>query len=61
VDLVILNPDGSANWDLKQYAKLSDHLASVALRRGTPLEWGGNWKTLRDGPHFQLPFASYPK
>ncbi|HIA7282950.1 TPA: M15 family metallopeptidase, partial [Escherichia coli] len=20
----------------------------------TPIEWGGDWKTLKDGPHFQL-------
>ncbi|WP_080705603.1 M15 family metallopeptidase [Bordetella bronchiseptica] len=20
-----------------------------------PLEWGGDWTTLKDGPHFQLP------
>ncbi|EFI2994094.1 M15 family metallopeptidase, partial [Escherichia coli] len=21
---------------------------------GTAIEWGGDWKTLKDGPHFQL-------
>ncbi|WP_404842381.1 M15 family metallopeptidase [Citrobacter sp. S-77] len=21
---------------------------------GTPIEWGGDWRTLKDGPHFQL-------
>ncbi|EGY9805794.1 M15 family metallopeptidase, partial [Escherichia coli] len=23
-------------------------------------EWGGDWKTLKDGPHFQLPHGAYP-
>ncbi|MBB8438449.1 M15 family metallopeptidase, partial [Escherichia coli] len=23
-------------------------------------EWGGDWKTLKDGPHFQLPHGVYP-
>ncbi|EFH3940909.1 TPA: M15 family metallopeptidase, partial [Escherichia coli] len=22
--------------------------------------WGGDWKTLKDGPHFQLPHGAYP-
>ncbi|EPJ1539335.1 M15 family metallopeptidase, partial [Escherichia coli] len=21
---------------------------------GTAIEWGGDWRTLKDGPHFQL-------
>lgn len=25
-----------------------------------PVEWGGDWKTLKDGPHFQLPHGAYP-
>jgi len=25
-----------------------------------PIEWGGDWKTFKDGPHFQLPHAKYP-
>ena len=24
------------------------------------LEWGGNWTTFKDGPHWQLPWAKYP-
>ncbi|EHW5162789.1 TPA: M15 family metallopeptidase, partial [Escherichia coli] len=24
------------------------------------VEWGGDWKTLKDGPHFQLPHGAYP-
>lgn len=27
---------------------------------GIPVEWGGNWEGLRDGPHFQLPWKHYP-
>ncbi|KQJ34255.1 M15 family metallopeptidase, partial [Escherichia coli] len=25
-----------------------------AAELGTAIEWGGDWKTLKDGPHFQL-------
>ena len=33
-------------------------LASDEL--GIPIEWGGNWARLVDGPHFQLPRDKYP-
>ncbi|WP_016678642.1 M15 family metallopeptidase, partial [Yersinia pestis] len=25
-----------------------------------PLQWGGDWKNFRDGPHFELPRECYP-
>jgi len=60
VDLVVLNPDGSANWDFAMYEKLADRMFKAASIRRVLIEWGGHWKTLRDGPHFQLPFSKYP-
>lgn len=27
---------------------------------GIDVEWGGNWDSFRDGPHFQLTWKSYP-
>ena len=27
---------------------------------GIPLEWGGDWTSFKDGPHFQLPWRDYP-
>lgn len=61
VDLVVINPDGSANWDFSLYRKVADTVAAAAALLDIPVEWGGNWKSLRDGPHFQLPHATYPK
>ncbi|EHH8139702.1 M15 family metallopeptidase, partial [Escherichia coli] len=26
----------------------------AATEQGIAIEWGGDWKTLKDGPHFQL-------
>lgn len=60
VDLVILNDDGSADWHFPHYATLAGHIKKTAASLGFPIEWGGDWKSLRDGPHFQLPFAKYP-
>ncbi|EEW2531739.1 M15 family peptidase, partial [Escherichia coli] len=25
-----------------------------AAELNTPIEWGGEWRSLKDGPHFQL-------
>lgn len=61
VDLVVLNPDGSANWEFPKYIGLHTEMALAATQCGVNVEWGGNWPTLRDGPHFQLPFNKYPK
>jgi hypothetical protein len=61
VDLVVLNPDGTANWDFPKYTALHVEMAFAATECKVPIEWGGNWPKLRDGPHFQLPFSTYPK
>lgn len=45
-------------WDF--YDKLAPWVKKAAGEVGVPIEWGGDWRTFRDGPHFQLPWASYP-
>jgi peptidoglycan LD-endopeptidase CwlK len=52
--------DGSVSWNFEDYKKIAEafFLASEILK--IPVEWGGNWKTFVDGPHFQLPWKDYP-
>ena len=52
--------DGKIRWDWPLYAKLAKTMKQAAKDVKVPLEWGGDWKTFKDGPHFQLPWASYP-
>jgi peptidoglycan L-alanyl-D-glutamate endopeptidase CwlK len=61
VDLAVL-VDGDVRWDWPAYDKLGDHVKKVAslLVPPVPVEWGGDWKSFRDGPHFQLPRTLYP-
>jgi peptidoglycan L-alanyl-D-glutamate endopeptidase CwlK len=33
---------------------------AAAVREGVPIVWGGDWKSLRDGPHFELERKAYP-
>lgn len=60
VDLgALLN--GKVAWDWPLYARIAKAVKEAAKQEGVPIEWGGDWKSFKDGPHFQLPFASYPK
>ncbi|CAB3872163.1 hypothetical protein LMG3410_02856 [Achromobacter aegrifaciens] len=41
------------NW--QAFADLAQVVKACAAELGVPVEWGGDWKTLKDGPHFQIP------
>jgi peptidoglycan L-alanyl-D-glutamate endopeptidase CwlK len=51
---------GSVRWDWPLYAKVAAVVKKAAAELSVPIEWGGDWRTFRDGPHFQLPFKEYP-
>lgn len=51
---------GELRWDWPLYPKLATAMKGAALKLNVPLEWGGDWRTFRDGPHFQLPWKEYP-
>ncbi|WP_139238526.1 M15 family metallopeptidase, partial [Yersinia ruckeri] len=42
------------------YEQIAAAFKQAAKDVGVPIEWGGDWKTLKDGPHFQLPHKDYP-
>ena len=48
------------SWDWPLYSKLAAAMKEAARLEGVALEWGGDWRTFKDGPHFQLPFRAYP-
>lgn len=45
-------------WPL--YYQLAPIIKEAAKAEGVPVEWGGDWKTFKDGPHWQLPWKQYP-
>lgn len=51
-------PNG-ADWD--QYHPLAKAMLDAADELDVKLVWGGNWKSFKDGPHFQLDWKTYPK
>ena len=52
--------DGQVRWDWPLYDQLAIAMGQAAHQLGTPIEWGGDWTSFRDGPHFQLPWEQYP-
>ena len=53
VDIVVYK-DGKVTWDLKYYKEIADIVKEIAAEKGLKITWGGDWKTLVDGPHFQI-------
>ncbi len=51
---------GAVRWDWPLYEKINHAMQLAAAEAGVHVEWGGDWKSFRDGPHFQLPWADYP-
>lgn len=56
VDVVPL-VDGRIRWDWPLHHKLAPFIkaAARAVDPPVPIEWGGDWKSFPDGPHWQLP------
>lgn len=59
VDVVAL-VNGRASWSLPEYAKIAQAFKRAAYELGIPIVWGGDWKRLVDGPHFELDRKLYP-
>jgi len=52
--------DGAVSWDWPLYHRLAVVIKQAAVEVGVPIEWGGDWRTFKDGPHWQLPWSKYP-
>ena len=48
--------DGGIRWDWPLYAQIELAMKQAAADLGVKIEWGGDWTSFRDGPHFQLPW-----
>jgi peptidoglycan L-alanyl-D-glutamate endopeptidase CwlK len=51
---------GQVRWDWPLYARIAAAFKQAALEKDTPIVWGGDWPTLKDGPHFELDRRRYP-
>jgi peptidoglycan LD-endopeptidase CwlK len=51
---------GTVRWDWPLYERISIAFKQAARELNIPIEWGGDWRSFKDGPHYQLPWAQYP-
>lgn len=51
---------GNVRWDWPLYDRLAKAMKAAANKEKVPLEWGGDWASFKDGPHYQLPWKQYP-
>jgi peptidoglycan L-alanyl-D-glutamate endopeptidase CwlK len=59
-DLVPIDAKGKPIWAWPVYYKLAVIIKAAAKQVKIPIEWGGDWKKNKDGPHWQLPWKLYP-
>ena len=52
--------DNQLDWSWPLYARIAGAMKMAAKELNVPIEWGGDWVTFKDGPHFQLPWKEYP-
>jgi len=48
------------SWEWEGFYPIADAMKTSADELGVSLEWGGDWKSFPDGPHFQLSRKAYP-
>lgn len=51
---------GHLSWSVPLYQAAAVQIFAAARALNTPIEWGGDWVTLKDFTHWQLPWAQYP-
>lgn len=53
VDIAVI-VNNKITWEWKYYKEVADHIKAVAEEFRLKITWGGDWKTFKDGPHFEL-------
>ena len=51
---------GGVTWKWPAFHPMAAHMKAAAKELGVPVIWGGDWKTFKDGPHFELDRRKYP-
>lgn len=58
VDLGVM-VGGTVRWDWPLYHKLAVFVKQAAADLNIPIQWGGDWKSFKDGPHWELKWSAY--
>lgn len=57
---VDLDGDLDVSWRWHDFFRLAPVIKAVAVELDVHIEWGGDWRDFKDGPHWQLPWKAYP-
>lgn len=52
--------EGQIRWDWPLYPRIAEAFKAAAKACGVAIVWGGDWPSLRDGPHFELDRRRWP-
>lgn len=47
-------------WDWPLYSKLAGAMKQAASDLGVKITWGGDWRSFKDGPHWEIDPRRYP-
>lgn len=51
---------GVVSWKWPPFYTLADLFKQAAAESGVAIQWGGDWRTFKDGPHIELDREKYP-
>lgn len=51
---ILIYVNGKGTYKANYYRKVAAAFFRAAIELGTPIEWGGHWESIFDGPHYQL-------
>ncbi len=51
---------GEIRWDWPPFHKIAAAMKKAAEELGVAIVWGGDWRTFKDGPHYELDRRVYP-
>ena len=52
--------DKQVDWSWPLYHKIAAAMKEAAKELNVAIVWGGDWRTFKDGPHFELDRRKYP-
>lgn len=52
--------DNQVDWSWPLYYKIAAAMKESAKELDVDIVWGGDWRTFKDGPHFELDRKAYP-
>lgn len=48
------------SWEWEEFYPIADAIKEAAEELDVEIEWGGDWKSFPDAPHFQLSRKTHP-